>query len=178
MLAGKIVVVPYDPTWPVQFEHERARLKDLPFLAIEHFGSTAIPGLQAKPIIDILAKVAALPMAKEKLRLLADLGYAIGESGMRNRLYLRKELAADQPALHLHILAESDWDLAHERLMRDHLLARPDQARAYGALKDRLAIEFRDDREAYTRAKTEFIQKIVDAARDARGLPRVNVWID
>ncbi len=178
MLPGKIVVVPYDPAWPALFKYERAHLKALPFLAIEHFGSTAIPGLQAKPIIDILAKVAALPMAKEKLRLLADLGYAIAESGMRNRLYLRKELVADQPLVHLHILAESDWDFAHERLMRDQLLAHPDQARAYGALKDRLAIEFRDDRDAYTRAKTEFVQTVVDAERDARGLPRVNVWVE
>ncbi len=178
MLTGPIVVVPYDTAWPVQFAQEKKRLGTLPLLAIEHFGSTAIPGLQAKPIIDIVAKVAALPMAKESLRLLADLGYAIGKPGIPNRLYLRKELAAEQAAVHLHILAESDWNLAHERLMRDQLLAHPDQARAYGALKDRLAIEFRDDRDAYTRAKTEFIQAIVDAARDARNLPRVNVWVD
>ncbi|WP_437947413.1 GrpB family protein [Sorangium sp. So ce296] len=68
------------------------------------------------------------------------------------------------------------WDERRERLFRDHLRAHPEDAPACGALKHRLAREHRRDGLAYTRAKTELIQSIVDRARDARGLPRIDVW--
>ncbi len=176
-MARKIIIVPYDPAWPAQFDQERQRLKVLPFLEIEHFGSTAIPGLRAKPVIDIMAKVADLPVPAKTLGALGDQGFVRSETGMKNRPVLHKS-PVEGLCFHLHILPAADWDFAHERLMRDYLLANPQMAQAYGDLKDRLAAEHPNDREAYTRAKTGFIQAIVDAARDARNLPRVDVWND
>ena len=178
MALGEIAISAYDPHWPANFARERDNLAPLHFLAIEHFGSTAIPGLRAKAVIDIMAKVESLSVVAGKLRQLETLGYVLIATGMPDRLFLRKEPVASAPAVHLHILLGNDFDNANERLLRDHLLTHPDLARAYGNLKDRLASEFRNDREAYTKAKTAFIQTAVDAARDARGLPRVNVWVD
>jgi GrpB-like predicted nucleotidyltransferase (UPF0157 family) len=78
----------------------------------------------------------------------------------------------------LHIVELATWPERNERLMRDYLREHPEAARAYGALKSELALAFVGDSLAYTKAKTAFIQGIVDRARAERGLPVVNVWED
>lgn len=163
-------VVPYDPDWPTRAEAAAAELRAaVPgvFVAIEHIGSTSVPGLAAKPVIDLMACVRDLADVTDGP--LAELGYRPFETGMPGRLFYRR------PGRHLHVVALTGWETRNERLLRDYLRGRSESARRYGELKARLAADGMDG-EAYTRAKTALIQRLVDEARDERGLPRVPVW--
>ncbi|HEU4328708.1 MAG TPA: GrpB family protein [Roseiflexaceae bacterium] len=173
-----VQIVPSDPAWPQRYQDERALIVQAvtPFVAIEHIGSTAVPGLAAKPYIDIMAAVAQLSDGVAASTALAGLGYELRETGMPGRLFLRKHDRAQGLVFHLHIVEYASWPERNERLLRDYLLAHPEAAQAYGALKQELALAHPDDGLAYTKAKTGFIQSIVDAARDERGLARVDVW--
>ena len=165
-----IQVSEYDPVWP-----ELARwaidevLAALPgrVTAMEHIGSTAVPGLPAKPVIDLMAAVPSLDVVDDDA--LAVLGYRRIEPAMPERRFYRRE------GYHLHVVTAASWDTRNQRLLRDHLRQHPADRDAYGRLKRDLAAAG-DDGDAYTRAKTALIQRMVDAARAARGLPLVDVW--
>ncbi len=172
----EIQVVPYDPAWPAQYEAERERLHHAvgaAFVEVEHVGSTAVPGLQAKPIIDIMAAVPDIEETGDLVARLTELSFALIDAGMPQRLFLRRP---GSPTVHLHVVGHDSWPTRKERLMRDHLRAHPEDARRYGALKDGLALGYRHDGLGYTRAKTALIQEIMDRAWAERGLPSVNVW--
>jgi GrpB-like predicted nucleotidyltransferase (UPF0157 family) len=176
-----IILSQYDPVWPERYVDESRRVfaaADPPFGMIEHIGSTSIPGLQAKPVIDMMATTADIERMALRLAPFEALGYCLIETGMHRRLMLRRYDLQLGLSYHLHIVEESAWDESNERLLRDHLRAHPEEAAAYGQLKEQLAAVHAGASEAYTRAKTAFIQTIVDRARDERGLPRVNVWED
>jgi GrpB-like predicted nucleotidyltransferase (UPF0157 family) len=179
MLKTAVEVVAYDPHWPAIYEAERALILGTTsaFVDFEHVGSTAIPNQRAKPIIDMMAAVVSLETIDGLLESLKTLEYHVFDAGMKNRLFLRKENKSGQ-VFHLHIVERSTWHDRKERLMRDYLLAHPETVKAYGELKDELANEYKDDSLAYTKAKTEFIQSVMDKARDALGLARVDVWED
>jgi len=174
-----IEVVEYDEAWPVRAAAARADLIPLGvFDAVEHIGSTSIPGLAAKPVIDLMAAAAGLDAVAAAEDALAGLGYHRFDTGMPDRLfYYRDEDGAR--AYQLHVVPADTWDARNERLLRDHLRdhlrAHPDDARRYAELKQRLAAEHTDGTE-YTRAKTELIQELTDRARADRGLPPVPVW--
>jgi GrpB-like predicted nucleotidyltransferase (UPF0157 family) len=178
--ATSVEVVAYNPDWSILYKVERdailATVSD--FLVIEHIGSTAIPGQRAKPIIDMMAAVASLQTIDASLGLLSNIGYQLFDAGMRNRLFLRKEDAGTKQVFHLHIVEHATWDERKERLMRDYLLAHPETVKVYGKLKDDLAAKYTHNSLAYTKAKTEFIQSIMDKVQEARGLPHVDVWED
>jgi GrpB-like predicted nucleotidyltransferase (UPF0157 family) len=178
MLKTAVEVVAYDPHWPAIYEAERALILSTTsdFVGFEHVGSTAVPNQRAKPIIDMMAAVVGLETIDGLLESLKTLEYHGFETDMKNRLFFRKE--KDGQVFHLHIVERSTWHDRKERLMRDYLLANPETVKAYGELKDDLAVKYKDDSLAYTKAKTEFIQGVIDKARDALGLPRVDVWED
>jgi GrpB-like predicted nucleotidyltransferase (UPF0157 family) len=169
-----IEVVEYDEAWPVRAAAARADLISLGvFDAVEHIGSTSVPGLAAKPIIDLMA-AADLGAVAGREHDLADLGYHRFDARMSGRLfYVRDENG--QRAYHLHVVPADTWDTRNQRLLRDHLRAHPEDARRYAELKQRLAGEDADG-DAYTKAKTELIQELTDRARADRGLPSVPVW--
>jgi GrpB-like predicted nucleotidyltransferase (UPF0157 family) len=174
-----IHVVAYDPAWPQHYQTERALLlaaTGTTILELEHVGSTAIPGLAAKPIIDMMAALPELAQGAQIVAALSPLGYRLIETGMRERLFLRKQPPDHAISYHLHLVSAASWPTRNERLLRDYLLRHPEAALAYGQLKGRLALEHPHDGAAYTRAKTDLIQSIMDQARDERGLPRVSVW--
>jgi GrpB-like predicted nucleotidyltransferase (UPF0157 family) len=158
----------YDPGWPARFEAERAALLAAvggALADLEHVGSTAVPGLAAKPIIDILAGVASLADAERCIAPLAALGYAYVpayEAAVPERRYFRK------PGFHLHMveLGGPFWD--RHLLFRDYLRAHPKQALHYQQLKRVLAARCGDDPEAYTRGKGGFVQVIEELARSER----------
>jgi GrpB-like predicted nucleotidyltransferase (UPF0157 family) len=147
--AEDVDIVPYDPKWPELFESERDHLRDClpPDLVgqIEHFGSTAVPGLAAKPIIDILVEVTDLAEARRRIApILEAQGYdyfwrpAFDDDKPPFYAWFIKRDAAGRRTHHIHMV-ESDSELWKRLLFRDYLVGHPETARAYGELKARLA---------------------------------------
>ena len=172
-----IEVVEYDEAWAVRAAAARAELIPLGvFETVEHIGSTSVPGLAAKPVIDLMAAAASLDRVTAAEDALSGLGYRRFDNGMSGRLfYYRDEDGAR--AYQLHVVPAGTWDTRNERLLRDHLRQHPEDARRCAELKQRLAAEHTDGTE-YTKAKTELIQELTDRARAGRGLPSVPVWED
>ena len=169
-----ITIAPYDPAWPRTYATEATQLRQLlPLLRdLEHIGSTSVPGLAAKPVIDIMAAVDSLDEVTPHLPALAPHGYAVVDAGMHDRLFLQRA------GFNLHIVTLASWPRRKERLMRDALIADPSAATEYAALKRQLALVHGDDLPAYTRAKTAFVQGIMDQIHDRLGWPREDVWDD
>ncbi|MUL38642.1 GrpB family protein [Gloeocapsopsis dulcis] len=167
----EIIIVEYEPLWSQQFEEEAATIwqvlgNDL-VTRIEHFGSTAVPGLAAKPIIDLLVGVNSLEEAKCHVPLLKALGYVYWQEDPRpGRMFLVKGMPpyGFQRTHHLHIV-EADSALWERLLFRDYLRSHPDEVQRYAALKRQLAECSKTDREAYTNAKTDYIQAVMAQAR-------------
>jgi len=168
---GPVVVVDYDPAWPDMFERFRDRVAGVlegVAIAIEHVGSTAVPGLAAKPIIDMDVVVPSPAEVPEAIRRLARLGYVHkGDLGIPGRAAFRPP--ADLPHHHLYVCAQDSPVLRNHLAFRDYLRSHPDTARRYDDLKRDLARRYRDDREAYTEAKTAFITGILRRVADEEG---------
>lgn len=168
-----ITVVDYDPTWPTGFEAVRARvwpvLHDVA-ITIEHVGSTSVPDLAAKPIIDMSVVVqtgAAVPSAIERL---STLGYRhVGNLGIEGREAFTSPNTP--PRHHLYVCPSDSLALANHLVVRDYLRRHSDAAAAYGALKRQLAQRFPDDIDAYTEGKSAVILGILQSA----GLSRVDL---
>jgi GrpB-like predicted nucleotidyltransferase (UPF0157 family) len=165
-----IVLVDYDPRWPALFERERARVATaLTSLApaIEHIGSTAVPGLCAKPIIDMLVIVEHLDAAARYIPALAPLGYRYfphasdSTSTTRHAFGLRDaDGRRPIPGYNVHIVQRDGPDHQRHIAFRDHLRAHPDDRQAYCALKRQLAAAHGADRDGYTNAKTAFVREV------------------
>jgi GrpB-like predicted nucleotidyltransferase (UPF0157 family) len=166
--AGAIVVVPYDPDWPRRFEHERERLADAlaPFLdgGVHHVGSTAVPGLAAKPIIDMIAGVRDLDEARAAVDPLQRLGYVDDpHRPVLARHFTKPSLVWSERTHSLH-LTQRGSDLWRERLtFRDALRADAALAGRYEALKLQLADE-ESLLDAYTRRKRAFVAEVLRSA--------------
>lgn len=172
-----IEVVPYDPRWPGIFELEKASLV-LAFseylCCIEHIGSTAVPGLAAKPVIDILAGVRSISEAPNFIPALQALGYEYipqHEAVFPQRRYLHK-IVNGRHTHHLHIVEPASDFFKVQILFRDHLRQHPTDAARYADLKYRLAQEYRNDRESYTNGKGPLIEEILRAARQSKDYPQ------
>jgi len=167
----------YDPDWPDLASLAMAELTAaLPglFSAIEHVGSTAVPGLAAKPIIDLMAASDGLDRVVARDGDLLELGYEFHDVGMPGRLFYRRG-SEHAWTHHLHVVEASTFATRNQRLLRDYLRSHPDDVARYAALKRRLAATH-DDGTNYTRAKTELIQELTAKARAERGLPPARVW--
>jgi GrpB-like predicted nucleotidyltransferase (UPF0157 family) len=161
-----VVIVDYDPHWPELFEELRASvsaaLGDL-VIVVEHVGSTAVPGLAAKPIIDMDLVVPAASDIREAIVRLATLGYIHrGDLGIPGREAFISPAAT--PKHHLYVCARDSGELRRHRSFRDYLLTHPDDARAYAEIKKAAALRFADDRAGYTEAKTSFVKAILQRA--------------
>jgi GrpB-like predicted nucleotidyltransferase (UPF0157 family) len=165
-MSAPIIVEDYDPHWPEQFDVLRARIAAVlgPLAAaIEHVGSTAVPGLAAKPIIDIDVLLYAAGGLPEAITRLAALGYQHrGDLGVHGREAFRPP-PNDLPH-HLYVCAPECLEYARHITFRNHVRAHPEDAHAYERLKRALAVEFRNDREAYNQAKTEFVEAVLQRA--------------
>jgi GrpB-like predicted nucleotidyltransferase (UPF0157 family) len=176
---GHVRLTDPDAAWAELFESERQRLTVLSggaFKNIAHFGSTAVPGLRAKPIVDIMASVDALSAVDAIMPALRSLGYEPAEVGFLKRRFLRKQTTSNGVACHLHIVANAAWPNKSELLVRDWLIAHPNVAARYEALKEALARDHADDMPAYTEAKSKFLRQVVNDARRSRGLPQQTDW--
>ena len=175
--AGPVEIVPYQPAWSARFEVLRRLLHDAlgPLaLRIEHVGNTAVPGLDAKPIIDLDVVIAdASDFAPVRDRL-SELGYThVGQRGVPGREAFEAEWSAAGLAdHHLYVCRESAEELRRHLAFRDALLRDPDLAASYGRLKRVLARRFRNDRVAYTEAKGSFIERTLAWSPAAPVAPR------
>lgn len=170
----EIEITDYDPRWPLLFDTEAALLHaaldgDL-VVGLEHFGSTAIPGLAAKPIIDILIAVRSLAEARAGfVAPLRRLGYVFwAENPKTDRLFFVKGMPpyGERRTHHVHV-TEPDGELWLRLAFRDYLRAHADEAARYERLKRDLAVRFRADREAYTEAKAAYVAEVM--AKASRG---------
>ena len=170
-----VAVVAYDPRWPEMFERERLHLLScLPHdlvKRIEHFGSTAVPGLSAKPIVDILVEVKSLDETK---KIIAPILEAQGYD-----YFWRPSWGNDMPPFyawfikrdkngsrthHIHMV-EADFEHWDRLLFRDYLIEHSDVAGEYNELKKRLSKVHHSDRVAYTEVKTDFIRAVTERAK-------------
>jgi len=174
-----ILIMDYDPDWPARaagIAGELAAALPGVFTRIEHVGSTSVPGLAAKPIIDLMARVESLDAAGAVLaERLPGLSFEIYDTGMPGRLFYFR-LLDGQRVCHLHVVPEATFATRNEVLLRDLLRRAPEDAARYGALKRALAADH--DGDSYTRAKTALIQELVDRARTDAGLELVDVWVE
>lgn len=181
----RVVVLPYNPGWPAMYERERqtvsAATAALPcVLDIQHIGSTSVPGLAAKPVIDIAVGVTSFDDARDCIAPLESLGYEYrGECGIPRRHFFSRDNARENdPGLrrthHVHVLETAGEDWKRHILFRDALRADAGLVRQYARLKQALAQIHRDDTEAYCTAKTDFILGVVRRCTEqhrSRNLP-------
>lgn len=158
-----IVVVDYDPSWPLAFEGLKSRI--LPVLgdvavSVEHVGSTSVPGLAAKPVIDMDVVVASAADMADAIERLAVLGYAHrGDLGIEGREAFHAP--PEGPAHHLYVCVDGAAALANHLAVRDYLRRNEAAVKAYGSLKKRLARTFPEDIARYVGGKTDFLLRIL-----------------
>jgi GrpB-like predicted nucleotidyltransferase (UPF0157 family) len=166
---GSVIVVPYNPSWPELFAQEKEAL--LPLFTgtpvqIEHIGGTAIPHLSGEPVIDILLGVLELEQAEKQISALGKLGYQpISASESQNpeqRIFAK--VTAGRHTYHLYVVGIRGEYWRHYLLLRDYLMAHEKLIREYGELKVQQAGQFKNDRHAYTEAKSRFIRRILSEA--------------
>ena len=161
-----VLLAPHRIEWKSLFESEAALLRQTigDYVAVEHIGSTAISGLDAKPIIDILVGVQSAEDAKKCIAPLAQNGYEYrGAQGIAGRLYFRKGMG-EISTHHLNVVERtSDFWRTH-LLFRDYLRQHREVAQEYGKLKHELAKKYKGNRLAYTEAKAAFIESVLERA--------------
>jgi len=167
----EISIVPYDPGWPNLFMDEaeflRGKLPKVLIIRIEHFGSTAVPGLAAKPVIDILVEVSSLQETRTQIApILESEGYDYfwrTDSPPAYAWFIKRN-AEGKRTHHIHMV-EADSKLWDRLYFRDYLKEFPDEAHCYAKLKQSLSEEYPNDRAAYTEGKAEFIASVTERAK-------------
>jgi len=162
-------VVPHDPSWPASFEAARGDLAAVvpEALAIEHVGSTSVPGLASKPTVDVLLVVDDLAVVLGRLAELAAIGFEHRPDSFspeRRHLFFRRMVGGERTH-HLHVLASSSPEPDDYRLFRDYLRANPDAAARYEAAKLALADRFARYRASYVQAKEPIVEELLVVAR-------------
>ena len=170
----KVEVVKHRPEWAEEFEREAEKLKEIlgeNLLAVHHIGSTAVAGLAAKPVIDIMPVVKDIFKVDERNAELEALGYeCMGEFGIAGRRYFRK--GKEKRTHHIHIFEEANKaDVSRHLAVRDYLRRHKDKAEEYGALKKALAALFPSDIEGYCDGKDKFVKEMEkEALKEFRAL--------
>jgi GrpB-like predicted nucleotidyltransferase (UPF0157 family) len=176
LVKEEISIVPYDSEWPKMFEDEAAFLRrKLPqnlIKRIEHFGSTAVHGLSAKPVIDILVEVTSLEETKKQIvPILETEGYeyfwrpAFGDDGPPYYAWFIKRNLEGKRTHHIHMV-EADSELWDRIYFRDYLRQFPEIAKQYDDLKRRLSDQHTNDRVKYTEEKSGFILSVTKKAKE------------
>lgn len=162
-----VEVVPYCAAWPELYRQEAEKISEIlgeQLVTIHHIGSTSVPGLSAKPIIDILPVVKEISAVDAHNAQFEALGYEPrGEYGIPGRRFFRKGI--ERRTHHIHIFQESDHqNILRHVAVRDYLRAHPEAAAAYAALKRKLAAQFPRDIEAYCDGKDSFVKALEQKA--------------
>jgi len=170
----RLVVAPHDPTWRSAFEAESRQVAAAlggNLIAIHHIGSTSIPDIYAKPVIDILVEVADMTDVDLRSQEMDALGYEVmGEFGIEGRRYFRKDDAQGTRTHQVHVFQSGSDQIARHLAFRDYMIAHPEEARSYSDLKKRLADTHCDDPDGYMDGKDGFIKEIDRRAAAWRNL--------
>jgi GrpB-like predicted nucleotidyltransferase (UPF0157 family) len=163
---GVVRLVPYTPEWKQLYEMEKVSLQDrldAYILDIQHVGSTSIPGMLAKPIVDIAIAIADFEEARVCIPLMEELEYEYkGEFGIPHRHYFVK---GDPRTFHVHMSEIDSLEWENTILFRDYLCQHTDIAKEYAQLKISLALKYPQDRTAYMEGKTAFVEGVIQLAR-------------
>jgi len=167
----RISMVPHDPEWAREFQREAQRITaalGASVVVAHHMGSTAIPTIFAKPVIDILLVVQDVAALDKKQTLMEALGYeALGEFGIPGRCYFRRDNEDGDRTHQVHAFEDGSPQIKRHLAFRDYLIDNPDAAQEYSDLKRGLAAKHPEDIEAYMDGKDEFIRKIDSQATAA-----------
>jgi GrpB-like predicted nucleotidyltransferase (UPF0157 family) len=165
----RVDLVSYDPRWPSLFEAEagriRAALSGMLDFALEHFGSTAIPGLPAKPIIDIMVIADAPSSWAGLVEPIQNIGYVFwADNPRRDRMFFVKGMPPFGERRTHHVHVRTPADARASILFRDYLRRHPEDRVRYASLKEELAARYPTDRDAYTEGKAQFVDEVVRRA--------------
>ncbi|HET6384532.1 MAG TPA: GrpB family protein [Armatimonadota bacterium] len=162
---GTVQIVEHEPLWTARYQEEKARISERiggMLVDIQHVGSTAVPGLAAKPIIDIAIALDRLEQVSALVDPLKDLGYEfMSEIKIPGEFFFKK----NSSDFHVHVLERNSADWMNYLFFRDYLRANPEVAQQYIDLKRDLAARHHDDRPSYTRGKADFIRQVLSDAR-------------
>lgn len=164
-----VKLVPYCEEWPRLFENEKEILQQVLgdiALSIEHAGSTSVPGLSSKPIIDIYVGVKDFDVLRETIKIMQENGY----DDVRDEIAEKEEVLAhrgpqNNRTHHIHIIIQDSPRYKNTLLFRDYLRSHEEAMREYQALKLSLAEKYRNERPVYTASKNDFIQSIIKKAQ-------------
>lgn len=165
-MAHRVVIVPYDPEWPALFAALGARLRRAlgdTALRVDHVGSTSVPGLDAKPIIDVQVSVASFEPLEAFRLPLEGLGFVFrADNPELTKRYFRE--APGERRTHIHVRRAGSWSEQFALLFRNYMRTHEEDAKRYAQLKHRLAAQYGDDRRGFTDAKAPFIWEIMRKA--------------
>lgn len=171
MTVRLVELVVHDPAWQTKFADMRTTMLDAcaPWVTeVHHVGSTSIPAIMAKPVIDMMPVVAAAEDGAACVPGMEGLGFEYrGDAGIPGRLFFRK---GEPRSHHVHLFPVDHSEVGRLLRFRDYLIAHPEMARAYEALKQELAERFRDDIATYAAAKDPFCLRIEELARRELGM--------
>lgn len=164
----EVQLVPHNPEWSQQADEEISRFQEqlsFPIIGIYHIGSTSVPGIKAKPILDFLMEVDDLEDVINSVAEFESLGYlSKGEFGIPGRQFFTRDTEGER-SHHLHVFQKGHPDIERHIIFRDYLRANPDAAREYEDLKEKLAKRFPKQSSNYTEAKSDFILSMDEVAR-------------
>ncbi|MGD2183213.1 GrpB family protein [Lusitaniella coriacea] len=160
----KVEVVPHNPQWREVFKVESQQISEVlgeNCAIVHHIGSTAIPGIYAKPIVDFLVEVKDITKVNKQTPEMESLGYeAMGEYGISGRRYFRKDNALGVRTHHVHIFEVGSAEIKRHLAFRDYAIAHPEEAQQYSDLKRDLAQKYPHDIEGYMDGKDGFIKEM------------------
>ena len=164
----EVELVPHNPEWERLANQETQRILDclsIPVIGVYHIGSTSVPGIKAKPILDFVMEVENIEELIKESGKLEGIGYiSKGEYGIPGRQFFTKDTKGER-SHHLHVFQSGHPDIERHLVFRDYLRANPEAARAYEKLREQLAERFPDKSNMYTEAKSDFILSMDEVAR-------------
>ncbi|MCT2536030.1 GrpB family protein [Aquibacillus koreensis] len=162
----RVEVCSYKDQWVVEFNEEAEKLECIfgsELIAIYHIGSTSVPGLVAKPVIDMMPVVKDISEVDQYNEAMQEIGYvAKGENGLSGRRYFQK--GGDNRSHHVHMYQQGSDEIIRHIAFRDYVREHPDEAKEYGKLKERLAEQFPYDMESYLDGKDLFVKNLEQKA--------------
>lgn len=171
-MSEPVIIEEYNPNWKIKYNKVKDKILEKIgefVIAMEHIGSTAIPGLSSKPIIDILIGLRSLDDAEKCIPKLIELEFEYIKEHEKifpdRRFYRKPAKGLGKREFHIHMVEINSCFWKRQILFRDYLIKHPEELEEYEKLKRNLALKFKENRQAYSDGKDEFVQKILKKAQ-------------